>query len=447
MAGCVTFLAMRTCLARLLSGLLALGCGGPPPITPMDAGTDLPPMHLGTADNIVCFEGQQAFVTVIHSPIDVSDASVALPAEFEEVEHLCVGQDCAFVLRVLDMTPNTGMRAPPPIDALRRAITLTTDEGRVQAMFNVMPLDRMDVSGQTTVHGAYFASSAEIFEGTTLAGPAGGTPPRFLIFGNASFHATVDVSASGEEPGTGGLPGGAIGSAADGQGAGGLGSGGGSAEIGVDGAEGVGGPVWALGCEADFYADECGGGGGGGDATEPGGGGGGSFALVALGTLSLNGEIRARGGDGGGGGGGGRVFFAGREAQVQASIDVAGGEGTAGSDGGGGTARIEPTLLMPEHLVVSEGAFSLTVSGMGGTALRVSDLDGNVLATAPVVSGTATAELDLPAGLSRLRLEEVDGANSRRLFVGNHVELERRDTRTLPLPIGGLLDLVYLPAP
>ena len=63
-------------LAWAVVGAALAGCGGGP--AARDTG---PVAMIASVDNIVAWEGQHAFVTLLHAPIDVTGATPALPAE------------------------------------------------------------------------------------------------------------------------------------------------------------------------------------------------------------------------------------------------------------------------------------------------------------------------------------------------------------------------------
>lgn len=423
------------------------GCAGPPAVTGHDAG---PSAQLGTVDNIVAFEGQHAFVTLVHAPVDLTGARLTLPPELDVRELRCVGSMCAIVAEVLDTTPSTGTPVPPPIDAMVRQIVLETDADRVTATVSVVPLDRIESSGGVgSVQGTYFASSVDA-PMANFVGVSGGQPIRWLVFGDVLLHGTVDVSGAGSVAGCGGLDGAPIGAAATGEGAGGDGAGGGSAIAGIGPGATAGGAAWAIGCASDFFARECGGGGGGGDAATAGGGGGGAFALVSLGRVAFEGSVDAHGSDGAGGGGGGRAIVSGIALDTAPVVDVGGGSGTDDANGGAGevAAGLETSLgLDLDHpsFILDTPDYALDGQAPAGAVLRAETVDGVDLGSATAGSdGAFHLAMTLPAGFSRVRVyvTEADGME-RRAFVGNHVELERRGI--ILGPVGGLIDLVVLP--
>jgi hypothetical protein len=429
---------LRARLAAGLAGGLALtaGCGGAPVTAMPDAG---PAALLGTVDNIVSFEGQHAFVTLVHAPIALEGAHVTLPAELDVREVRCAGSACAIVAEVLDTTPSTGTPIPSPIDALVRQIAIEVGSDRVLATVNVMPLDQIsNVGSAATVQGTYFASSVEATGGAMFRGAAGGDPIRWLVFGDVLLNGAIDVSAMGSVAGAGGFDGGEIGAAATGEGAGAVGEGGGSA--------------WAAGCAADFFATECGGGGGGGDGMTAGGGGGGAVALVSLGRITFDGDVTARGGDGAGGGAGGRVLVSGVAIVSAPTVDTSGGAGAAGSNGDPGeeaetvTSALAGELDLPRY-ILDVPVYAIDGTAPNGASLRAESIDGDPLGSVVVgADGSFHLDATVPAGLTRIRLYLTTDGIERRLFVGNHVELERRSGRAQPEPIGGLIDVVYLPS-
>ncbi|GAB4205236.1 MAG: hypothetical protein OHK0013_20940 [Sandaracinaceae bacterium] len=458
----------------LSTALVMIGCDGPASPPMRDAGPA--PPNPAVVQNIAAYEGQEAFVTVLESGgDDWSTATIRSEHESLEIRAQACGPSlCGAVLRIRDTLPNTGQTIPAPLDAPARFLRVDAPDGPRQGLVRVMPLDSLTApSGQTRVSGVYFASSVAVSPGSILRG-IGDRPVRWVVFGSAVID-TFDVSAAGALPGPGGGEGGAPGAAGRGPGGGpgatakaGAGGGasasaGGRGELATEGAE----PI-DIACITDLFATACGGGGGGGGrgtSGGAGGGGGGSLSLIVLGSLEL-GMVRALGGDGavsgGAGGGGGLVHVAATSLTGSATVEVTGGagEGTGGRGGEGaarmdghfvsGTIRGPRVDVATDRLLTRSASLVVTGDAAPGRVIRVVRV--NDTSEVEVGSGTSgvdgffSVEVTLEPGLSRLAVIQVESDGSTlRAFNGNHVELERRDPSSPPLPVGGLLDVAYIP--
>jgi hypothetical protein len=445
-------------------GLLgAVGCESM--VIPVaDVGRDDAPITtpLGVASNAnpAVFEGQAAVVSVLTvEGADLDGASVVSESPHLEVlDYACAAERCAVVVAVPDIEPDVGRSIPAPIDASNRYLRIVqTGNPDRRALFSVAPLDAIaNLGDAATIRGNYFAASVSSVATTMFRGALGREPVRWFVFGDAMLRGVIDVSADHSEPGPGGFAAstsaaanGAAGSATRG------GGGGGSAMVGGSG-EGAppaaGGAAFALGCASDGFNASCGGGAGGaGDAGAAAGGG--TFTLIVLGTLDADASIDARGADGvdgGGGGGGGRVFVAGsRRLGEGISVETSGGagaarSGSAGGDGSDGEADLDrASLTTPERWIVRDA--SLVISGRSPMGrIEFERIDGSSAGAADVAAdGTFSVEVSLIEGLNRLRAFVVLDGSRTRLWSGNHFELERRGTQIVP--IGGLLDVAYLP--
>ncbi|HEY8429697.1 MAG TPA: hypothetical protein VIL20_15035, partial [Sandaracinaceae bacterium] len=95
-------------------------CGSPPPPEPEpDAGEE--EVGIASSEQIVAWEGQVRFVTVLSAATGDSLEGATVAAEdpdgpLEVIEQRCAGSRCAVVVRVRDLVPNTGMPIPAPID-------------------------------------------------------------------------------------------------------------------------------------------------------------------------------------------------------------------------------------------------------------------------------------------------------------------------------------------
>lgn len=451
---------VRACVLGCALGLL--GCESTPPM--LDVGSDVPPsLEAASNANPAVFEGQGEVVSVLTvvgadltgaTVISESDGLVVLDAE-------CAGERCGVVVAVPDTQPNVGRAIPAPIDATNHFLRIVqAGSADRRALFSVAPLDAIANEGDTaTVRGVYFASSLSTGAATSFRGALGREPVRWFVFGDGALRGRVDVSADGSEPGPGGFSAttsspanGATGDATSG------GGGGGSASEGAPGegaSAGVGGDAFGLGCAADAFTVSCGG-GAGGPGTGSAAAGAGAFSLVVLGTLAIGDAVvdahGADGSEGGGGGGGGRVMIAATHADGGGiTIDTSGGAGdpragSAGGDGADGESTVAFDLVArPARWIVRDPTLVLVGRGAIGGRIVVERIDGTPIGSADVgADGTFTVDVALIPGLNRLRVSSIDSSGElARLWSGNHLELERRGAELLP--VGGLLDVAYLP--
>ena len=187
----------------------------------------------------------------------------------------------------------------------------------------------------------------------------GNRPVVFAVDGSITVAGSIDANASTTTAGAGGnwscgssaganATGGDCTGGARGGGGGGFGTAGGRGGDGGGGSFGVGGVVRNSASIAPLYGG-CNGGLGGGDGTDAAAGaGGGAVELVASGTITVTGTVRANGGlganascgnegGGGGGGSGGAIFFeADAVTTTGATITVNGGRGGNGGSGDAG---------------------------------------------------------------------------------------------------------------
>jgi hypothetical protein len=458
--------AIRAVGVGVAGSVLLAACGDPMPMVRNDGGPPAP--DPAAVQNIAAYEGQAAFVTVLESPgDDWSSATVTATTDgLELIAQQCNASLCAVVARVPDRMRNTGQSIPAPIDAVRTFLLVTAPSGMAQGLVQVFPTDALTApAGDTMVSGTYFAASVDAVAGSVLRG-TGSEPVRWVVFGDARID-TFDVAADGDTPGPGGRAGGAAG--ADGEGPGGgaragstTGAGGGASfEAGGLGALATD-PAAAIDprCATDFFASACGGGGGGG-GTGAGGAGGGSVALVVLGSACVT-TVRGAGGDaeaggaGGGGGGGLALVSASRfdcdpaEAMTGGAGD---GEGGAGGDGQVlvGGVELPQIVFDTSDLITRDPSLSVRGSAAADHLIRIERVtDSGAEQVGEGMSGadgSFSVPAELVAGINRLRVTQVgaDDATTIRAFNGNHVELERRDGFVRQLPVGGLLDVAYVP--
>ncbi|MEM6926183.1 MAG: putative metal-binding motif-containing protein [Myxococcota bacterium] len=221
----------------------------------------------------------------------------------------------------------------------------------------------------------------------------GSRPVALLTTGDLTIRGRVDVSASGESGGPGGTdastdpgpPGVGLGEAGYAGGGGGHCGAGGAADFG----EFEGGSVFG-----DLLGELSGGGGAGssleGAGNSVGGGGGGSLELGALGVLSIEANLLARGAAGrdrnnrpagGGGAGGGVLLHGGAGSVCAARLRVDGGAGGAsttdhGGGGGGGGCVVALGLTVDECVFnVRGGDAGVDEQGPGGTTSAEPGID------------------------------------------------------------------------
>jgi hypothetical protein len=481
--GAVAFGAVA--LAATIAGSVVAGCGngGRPPGPTVDAGPIIRPL---TAQSVVAYEGMTRFVTVIDTEpgLDLSGATIRPRDDGGSLvvrEAVCRSTACAVHLEIVDRTAPRAIPVPRPIDSINELllVELGATEMR-QVLITVWPCDAITNSGTPArVRGVHYASSATSELGGSFGGAPDGDPVRWLVFGDVTLRGDLDVSGVAEAVAGGGA-GGAISSAGSGAGGGGAGSassgGGGGAGLGSPGdgapgegsAPGAGGSGGDRACVLEFDTLECGGSGGGGAAGE-GGAGGGVFVIASLGDVVLGGAIRARGGDGaasggGGGGGGGAIVIAGVTVEAEvAEIDVAGGagatggSGSAGGAGGGGRIEIDSAAatgargigfdVAGADLIVESPTYVVRGRAPAGEVVEIQSVDLDVEGTAMAdASGAFEITVMLAPGLNRLRLSMEGTWGLRRAWNGNAFEFAREGSATVPTPVGGLLDVAYVPA-
>lgn len=467
----------RWAVTGAIGGSLA-GCGAPPPATGFDGG---PVLRTLSAQQVIAYEGMPRFVTVIDgdgdtdltgATIEPIDSASALVVR----ESLCTPAACAVQLEILDLTPSRAVPIPRPIDARNDFLRVRLADGdERQVLITVWPLDTISGSGSPApVRGAIFASSASSLVGGTFVGsPRDPEPLRWLVMGDVALAGDLDVAGTAAGAIGGGEAGGAVGEDAGG-GAGGAASGGGggggpggAGEAGAGATGGTGGAPSDPSCVADFTTTRCGGAGGGGGSDGAGGAGAGTILIASLGAVSISGSIHAAGAPGadgvgaGGGGGGGDVLITGASVSVPGSIDVAGGQGGRstgdgqGGAGGSGRARIadpagEPSVdgvvafdVLGSDLIVSVADYVVRGVATPGASVEVTAIDrvgitGEAVAGA---DGSFVIPVTLEPGVNRLRLT----TDTVRAWNGTSFELVRVDGAAMPQPMGGVLDVAYVP--
>lgn len=442
-----------------------------------DSGMDVG-VAIATPD--LAWEGQPRFVTVLRSESGESfeGATVELvdPAgPLQIVEQRCAAE-CAVVLRIHDRTTNTGESFPSPSAAAEAYLDVRIpDAPPKRALVRVMPLDTVTEEDLEVAQsgGLRLASSVHFGPSTALAGSPGGTPIRWLVFGDVVAGGTIDVSARGAMPGPGGYGGGQAEEDGRGPGGGGAGiagaggGGGGHGSEGMAGAGsgdepgggGAGGFVDGTSCALDFAVEfGCGGSGGGGGEGE-GGGGGGTIAIVSLSELDLsNASVRSVGGDGsngGGGGAGGAIALAAPTLHLP-EIELAGGSGDGRGGAGGrgvlevqtaegaldGEVRAGPAVdLEGVALITDRARVKLDGRAAPDSLISVELIDGETFHTVADVDGTFSLDVELRPGLNRMRVVQDGGIRS---WVGTSIEMDVHAGEA-SRPTGALLDIAYLP--
>jgi hypothetical protein len=233
------------------------------------------------------------------------------------------------------------------------------------------------------VDGAVSIAGAVTFDGTSAiqSAPGEGAPGADDGGGNAADGGGLGDPGDGDGGGAGGnVTGSANNFAAGGGGGGGFGSsggdgGGGQSPSGGTATGGTGGNSFA---EADLDPLVGGsGGGGGGDGScgsacgWPGGGGGGALQISSRVSITMTGQLLARGGDGfgfsgnaggaGGGGAGGAFLLEAPSISVAGTIVVDGGTGGPSGAGAGGVGARGATAPVP-----GATAIGTTQGGSGG---------------------------------------------------------------------------------
>ncbi|MEO0601101.1 MAG: putative metal-binding motif-containing protein [Myxococcota bacterium] len=221
----------------------------------------------------------------------------------------------------------------------------------------------------------------------------GSHPVALLTTGDLTVRGRIDVSASGMSGGPGGTDA-STDAVAPGIGVGEAGyAGGGGAHCGAGGAADFG-DIEGGSVFGDLLSTLSGGGGAGssleGAGNGEGGGGGGALELGALGVLSVEANLLARGADGrdrnnrpagGGGGGGGVLLHGGAGSVCVARMRVEGGDGGdsnadhAGGGGGGGCVAALGLNVDECVFNVRGGAAGIDDTGPGGTTSAEPGLD------------------------------------------------------------------------
>ncbi|MEM9067784.1 MAG: hypothetical protein AAGE52_04735 [Myxococcota bacterium] len=473
-------LSLWVALAFVLASVS--GCGGDDDGGGTDASTGrdvpegLPPASLA---QLIAFEGHQTHVNEVTLSDGTSlEGAVISPAPgspFEVREQRCTPERCGVVLAVRDETANRGVSIPSPIDAENQFLDVRVADGRTyRGLLSLQPLDALSAtagSSAAITQPFVLASSLTMESGSTFL--AGGTPIRWVVFGDATVDGTFDFSP-GDEPRGGGARGGAAREAGQGASGGqpgtsGAGGGGGAGREagetgrGSDGAADGGGTggaplAGALGaCLSDPARTDCGGSGGGGADAGEGGAGGGAFLLATLGRLEVAGTLRASGGSGssgGGGGGGGQLLVAAQNPSLATgNFVVTGGDGEGpGGRGGDGEVRFDgngdSTGISIDLSALGSPIRQMPTVAIGGVAPDGSTVeirrDGSVVGSG-AASPEFTAEVTLVEGLNRLAVVARTPEGELRSWAGNSIELIRVDGSPQPLPLGATVDVVYCP--
>jgi hypothetical protein len=200
----------------------------------------------------------------------------------------------------------------------------------------------------------------------------------------------------------------------------------------VPGASALGGPAYGTRNLVPLIGGSGGGGGCGANLTvgTGGGGGGGALLLASSTTITINGQISARGGNGagktsndgaGGGGSGGAIRLVANSLTGVASLDVSGGTGggeatggQAGTNGGFGFIRIEAFSLsglsVSTNNPVTSGLPSSAVPANLPT-LQIVSVGGVAVPTNPAGSFQGSPDVILPANQPNPVAVVVNAAN------------------------------------
>ncbi|MDQ3031681.1 MAG: hypothetical protein M3Y87_04630, partial [Myxococcota bacterium] len=132
-----------------------------------------------------------------------------------------------------------------------------------------------------------------------------------------------------------------------------------------------------------------------------------------------------------------------------------------GGAGGAGIVRVDAASAVPAgastgpafevagaELLVDAATYVVRGRAAPDATVRVEAIDR------PGVSGSSTAAADgtfevsitLETGLNRLRLVQATAAGDDRAWNGTSFEVARSAGGAMPLPVGGVLDVAYVPA-
>jgi hypothetical protein len=356
-------------------------------------------------------------------------------------------------------------------------------------------------SGSTGADGAFSPSVSQtivvpdsgVFNYTTVTIPSGVTityarntnnkPVTILASGDVLISGSINIegktglaNGAGGSGGPGGFNGGAGGYGFDqsfsgipGDGPGGAGGGIGGASINPPGYGGGGGYSTVGGAGfggtggtnsgqggarygAVTVLPLIGGSGGGGGAASAntrgsaGGGGGGAMLIASSGTITINGQILARGGNGdlqscssgpGGGGSGGAVRFVANTVKGSGTIFVSGGPGTgcfsgqSSGTGGQGFVRVEAfdyssltASTSPSNIISFALPHPVTISN--APALRIASVGGINSPSSPLGSLQGVPDIVVPTTQANPVTVALEGAN---LPVGTIVQVTLTPSR------------------
>jgi hypothetical protein len=271
-----------------------------------------------------------------------------------------------------------------------------------------------------------------------LSGPGG------FNGGTAGYGFDQSFSGvSGDGPGGGG---GGVGSAT--LSTPGPGGGGGYGASGGEGTglavnAGDGGPKWGTVTILPLLGGS--GGGGGGTTSNNrgggGGGGGGAILIASSGTITINGQVLARGGDGlgganasGGGGSGGAIRLIANTVNGTGSLQVSGGSGgclsACGGAGGRGYIRLEAYdynsftgTSSPTNIISL--AFPHPITPPNSPSLRIASVGGVNSPSAPLGSLQGVPDIIVPSSQANPVNVALEGAN---------------------LPVGTIVQVILTPA-
>jgi hypothetical protein len=296
-------------------------------------------------------------------------------------------------------------------------VTVTFARNNLNKPLTILASGAVTIAGSIVIDGQPGAANG--------AGGYGGPGGYNGGTGGYAFDQTYS-GVPGEGPGGGG---GGIGSANNSSGGGGGGGGYGTAGAAGNGNTGVAGPRFG----ATTIQPLIGGSGGGGGAAfnargGAGGGGGGAILIAGSSTITINGNIYARGGlggtgnAGGGGGSGGAVRLIANTVLGSGSLNVAGGGGGSynwsfgGGAGGQGYVRVESydyssfnATSTPSNIISFALPHPITVAN--GPGLRIASVGGVSSPSAPLGSLQGVPDVVVPSTMPNPVSVAIEGAN------------------------------------
>jgi hypothetical protein len=336
-------------------------------------------------------------------------ASTGMPAPAQTFDSGSTGTDGAFM-----PTADVTLTLPPDgtlqftTVSVPAGVTVTFARNATNTPVTILATGDVTIAGTIDVSGARGGRGSP--SGTVVAPNRGLAGPGGFDGGNGANGIASNVGGAGLGPG-GGSGGRPL-----------FGGGGGYATRGGDGwpwdRGGPGGPTYGSPALLPLIGGSGGGGGGGdfGQTGAGGGGGGGAIVIAASGTLTLTGQILARGGDaggvnpempGGGGSGGAIRLVATAITGTGGKLDVAGGNhetsfNMGGNRGGAGRIRVEAytnTATTNFSGVIPSIAQPTSIALPTGASLRIASVAG-VSAPATPAASLSAPDITLPGGIA-----------------------------------------------